>query len=235
MAGEKETTGLYLSGHPMDAYRPMLKNAHVASIGDIMTSFAEGADRYQDEQVVTVAGVIQSIRTRPTRNGSLMAYIVLEDDTAAMEMLAFSSILRRYDSFLKENQPVMITGKLTVRDEKDPQLMVDRARLLLDSEEPIPLPGSTVPVTDCAGPAALSAGGQAGQPRFPQDPGDFEPIPGADAGDPGGGGYRQALRHKVRSGARNAPGAAPGAGREKCCNKIASGGENACKLCYNLL
>ena len=140
MAGEKETTGLYLSGHPMDAYRPMLKNAHVASIGDIMTSFAEGADRYQDEQVVTVAGVIQSIRTRPTRNGSLMAYIVLEDDTAAMEMLAFSSILRRYDSFLKENQPVMITGKLTVRDEKDPQLMVDRARLLLDSEEPIPLP-----------------------------------------------------------------------------------------------
>ena len=140
MAGEKETTGLYLSGHPMDAYRPMLKNAHVASIGDIMTSFAEGADRYRDEQVVTVAGVIQSIRTRPTRNGSLMAYIVLEDDTAAMEMLAFSSILRRYDSFLKENQPVMITGKLTVRDEKDPQLMVDRARLLLDSEEPIPLP-----------------------------------------------------------------------------------------------
>ena len=140
MAGEKETTGLYLSGHPMDAYRPMLKNAHVASIGDIMTSFTEGDDRYRDEQVVTVAGVIQSIRTRPTRNGSLMAYIVLEDDTAAMEMLAFSSILRRYDSFLKENQPVMITGKLTVRDEKDPQLMVDRARLLLDSEEPIPLP-----------------------------------------------------------------------------------------------
>ena len=140
MTMEKEVTGLYLSGHPMDAYRPMLKNAHVASLGDIMTSFAEGADRYQDEQVVTVAGVIQSIRTRPTRNGSLMAYIVLEDDTAAMEMLAFSSILRRYDSFLKENQPVMITGKLTVRDEKDPQLMVDRARLLLDSEEPIPLP-----------------------------------------------------------------------------------------------
>lgn len=135
MAGEKETTGLYLSGHPMDAYRDKLKKSNVVPIGQILNSFAEGNGQFRDEQIVTIAGVIQSIRTRTTRNHSMMAYIVLEDDVAAIEMLAFSTVLRRYDSFLKENIPVMINGKLSVREEKEPQLIVNSARLLLDCDE----------------------------------------------------------------------------------------------------
>ena len=137
MAGEKETTGLYLSGHPMDEYRPLLKHSHVVPIGAILSSFMEDDGRFADEQTVTVAGIVQSFRTRTTRNNSLMAYVVVEDDTGAMEMLAFASTLQRYDSFLQENCPVMITGRISVRDEKEPQMIINEAKPLSLEDDPV--------------------------------------------------------------------------------------------------
>ena len=130
MAMEKETTGLYLSGHPMDDYRALLKNTHVVPIGMLM----EGQDRYADDQIVSVAGIVQTVKMKTTRNNSMMAYITLEDDTAAIEMLAFSNVLSQFGGYLKENSPVVITGRLSLRDDKDPQIVINRARPMSDFE-----------------------------------------------------------------------------------------------------
>lgn len=128
MAYEKETTGLYLSGHPMDAYRAYLKNTHVVLIGSLM-----GEDsRFEDEQVVSVAGIIQAIKMKLTRNNSTMAYVTMEDDTASIEMIAFSRTLEEYSGYLKENAAVVITGKLSMRDDKDPQIIINRVRQITD-------------------------------------------------------------------------------------------------------
>ena len=128
MAMEKETTGIYISGHPMDDYRPYLKNTHVIPIGDLM----DEESKYQDEQIVSVAGVVQSVKMKTTRNNSMMAYVTVEDDTAAIEMLAFSNVLSQYGGYLKENNAVVVTGKLSIRDEKEPQIVVNRARPISD-------------------------------------------------------------------------------------------------------
>ena len=128
MAMEKETTGLYLTGHPMDEYREKLRSARVEPIGAIMTSFSEADGRFFDEQIVSVAGIVQSVRTKTTRSNSMMAYIVLEDDSASIEMLAFSNVLDQFSALLKENSAVVVSGKLSVRDEKEPQLIVNRVR-----------------------------------------------------------------------------------------------------------
>ena len=130
MAMEKETTGLYLSGHPMDDYRPMLRNRNVVPIGELLASFSENDGRFEDGQTVSVGGIIQKLRRKTTKNGSLMAYITLEDDTASMESLAFSNTLDQYGKFLQENLPVILTGRISVRDEKDPQLMLNAASLI---------------------------------------------------------------------------------------------------------
>ena len=67
-----------------------------------------------------------------------MAYVTLEDDTASIEMLAFSNVLNQYGGYLKENQPVVITGRLSQRDDKDPQIVINRARPISDyAEEPV--------------------------------------------------------------------------------------------------
>ena len=134
MAMEKETTGLYLSGHPMDDYRGWLKNTHVVPIGSLMGE----ESGFRDDQIVSVAGIVQSVKMKTTRNNSMMAYITLEDDTAALEMLAFSNVLTQFGGYLKENSPVVIAGRLSLRDDKDPQIVINRARPISDYEHGAP-------------------------------------------------------------------------------------------------
>ena len=135
---EKETMGIYISGHPMDDYRALLRNTHVVHIGDLM----DEEKNFRDDQIVSVAGIVQAVKMKTTRSNSMMAYITVEDDTASMEMLAFSNVLNQFGGYLKENAPVVITGRLSIRDEKEPQIVINRARPMSDfaSHEPIPEP-----------------------------------------------------------------------------------------------
>ena len=128
MLMEKETTGLYLTGHPMDEYRAQAQKYHAVPIGPVMADFKneDGPRSYADGQRITVAGMVQSVKTKTTKNNSLMAYVTLEDDTASVEMLCFSRVLTEAGAYLKANTPVVIQGKISVRDEKEPQIMVDR-------------------------------------------------------------------------------------------------------------
>ena len=137
MAMEKETTGIYLSGHPMDDYRKYLKNTHVLPIARLM----EENSHFEDDQIVSVAGIIQSVKTKTTRNNSIMAYVTLEDDTAVIETMAFSSVLSQYGGYIKENGAVVITGRLSLRDDKEPQIVINRVRPMSDySEQPVMRP-----------------------------------------------------------------------------------------------
>jgi DNA polymerase-3 subunit alpha len=147
MLMEKETTGIYLSGHPMDDYRHLLKGTHVVPIGKLMSEDSP----YGDDAIVSVAGIVQNLKMKTTKNNSMMAYVSLEDDTASIEMLAFSNVLNQYGGYLKENSPVVITGRLSIRDEKEPQIVINRARPISDfanetAPEPVqkPNPASTL-------------------------------------------------------------------------------------------
>ena len=163
MAMEKEVTGLYLSGHPMDEYRDQLRRLGVAPIGAILSDFAaeDGPARYADGQYVSVAGVVQSVRTRPTKNGALMSYVQLEDDSGSMELIVFQRALDAGGSYLKDNAALFIRGRISVRDEKEPQLMVDSIRPLeearaavSDREAPPPAAPDREPPRSAAPPAA---------------------------------------------------------------------------------
>jgi len=139
MLMEKETTGIYLSGHPMDDYRGYLRNTHVVPIGSLM----EEENPYQDDQIISVAGIVQAVKMKTTRNNSMMAYVTVEDDTASIEMLAFSNVITQYGSYLRENEPVVITGRLSLRDDKEPQIVINRARPMsdfADRQQPEPAP-----------------------------------------------------------------------------------------------
>jgi len=143
MLMEKETTGIYLSGHPMDDYRHLLKGTHVVPIGNLM----DEDNPVQDDQIVSIAGVVQTIKMKTTRNNSMMAYVTLEDDTASIEMLAFSNVLSQYGSYLRENQPVVVTGRVSLRDDKEPQLVINRARPMSDYADQPPVEERPAPQT----------------------------------------------------------------------------------------
>ena len=132
MRMEKETTGLYLTGHPMDEYRDLAKRFQAAPIGGVLSDFEQesGPSAYRDGQRLTLAGVVTASKTKTTRNNTLMAYVTLEDDTGSLEMLVFARVLAECGPYLKENMPILAEGRISVRDEKAPQLMCDRVRPL---------------------------------------------------------------------------------------------------------
>ncbi len=174
MTMEKETTGIYISGHPMDDYRPLLKNTHVVPIGVLMGE----ENPYQDEEIVSIAGIVQSVKMKTTRNNSMMAYVTVEDDTASIEMLAFSSTLSQYGGYLRENSAVVITGRLSVRDEKEPQIIVNRARPIADFAEDAAEPVS-VPAVPKGGKLYLQLTGES-DPRYGKVKAIVNMFPGND-------------------------------------------------------
>lgn len=127
MTMEKEVTGLYLSGHPMDEYRDKARRAGAIPIGDILNDFSaeDGPQKYHDNQYISIAGVISSLKMRPTKNQSMMCYLQLEDDSGMMEMLAFQKVIDACGGVLREDNTVIVRGRISVRDEKDPQFIVD--------------------------------------------------------------------------------------------------------------
>ena len=134
MAMEKETTGLYLSGHPMDGYRDAVRRIGAVPLGAVMADFAaeDGPRRFADNQNITVAGVVAAAKTRTTRSNTLMSYIQLEDDTGTMELMAFQKALDKGGIYVKENAAIIVKGRISARDEKEPQLMVDSIRPISD-------------------------------------------------------------------------------------------------------
>ena len=92
MLMEKETTGIYLSGHPMDDYRHLLKNTYVIPMGRLL----DEESTYQDDQIVSVAGIVQAVKMKTTRNNSMMAYVTVEDDTAAIAEKAGAVVRNEY-------------------------------------------------------------------------------------------------------------------------------------------
>ena len=131
---EKETAGLYLSGHPMDEYRAAVRRAGIVPIGAVLADASSENEKktYPDGAVVTLAGVVQSSRTRTTKSNTLMSYINLEDDSGAMELIAFQRALDTGSVYIKDNALIIVRGRISMRDEKEPQLMVDSIRPITD-------------------------------------------------------------------------------------------------------
>jgi len=141
LAMEREATGLYLTGHPMDEYRETVRDAGAVPIGEVLNDFAEhpGGVRFRDEQNIVLAGVVAAARTRTTKNNSLMSYITLEDDTGSVELIAFQRALDNGGGYVREGAPLLVRGRISLRDE-EVQVMADSFRPISDVESPAAAP-----------------------------------------------------------------------------------------------
>jgi DNA polymerase-3 subunit alpha len=146
LAMEREITGLYLSGHPMDEYRATVKAAGAVPIGRLIASFDTEADEgspreFNDGDHLAIAGVVTSVKTKMTRNNTLMAYITLEDDSGAVELLVFERSLKAFGFTPAEGAVLFVRGKASQRDESKPvQVLADD---LFDMQH-LPKPQSSV-------------------------------------------------------------------------------------------
>lgn len=117
---EKETTGIYLSGHPITKYQNLIKSGRFDKISDIM---AEGS--FFDEKKVKILSVITKVKLKNTKNNSIMAFVQIEDLRSSIEMIVFPKVLENFSSYIKENSIVVINGRVDLRENEDAKVICE--------------------------------------------------------------------------------------------------------------
>ena len=116
LAMEKETCGLYLSGHPLAEYEDAAKKLAVTSLATIATA----GD--MDGAYVNTVAVIQSRRNKITRNNDTMAFIMLEDKSGTIEAIVFPRTYTQYSANLDEGAVVAVRGRVKSGDDEEAQI-----------------------------------------------------------------------------------------------------------------
>jgi len=128
LAKERESTGLYLSGHPLDNYQEQMKKLPY-TIDDLAE--ADGTSAVKDNDMVTVAGLLTQCKQKPTRAGTgLMGYAVLEGITGSVEAVLFPRTLQQVGSLFVDDAAVLARGKLNIRDDRANSLLIEELQPL---------------------------------------------------------------------------------------------------------
>lgn len=142
---EKETTGLFLSGHPLQKYRDLEKRLKVQHMGEIVNEDSQEQARWDGRQVRFLS-IVGHKRLLTTKKDETMAFVHVEDRTGSMEMVVFPKVLVRNNALLQENSIVVLEGRISVREEEAPKLLCDRVLTPQQAERPAPGSGEhTVP------------------------------------------------------------------------------------------
>ncbi len=105
--GEKETLGLYLTGHPIDRYEQELAGIISHRICDLNPS---------GDQTIIVAGLVVAMRTMNTRRGDRMAFVTLDDRSGRLELAVFADTYQHYRDLLVKDRLVVVEGEVSVDD-----------------------------------------------------------------------------------------------------------------------
>lgn len=123
---EKEMTGVYITGHPLDEYREAL--SHLEVNARFLSSLSE---EYEDHGLsldgtsATMGGIILEKHTKATRKGDMMAFATLEDLYGSTEILIFPRTYEQYRHLLEPDTLVAISGHLSIREDDEPKLLAD--------------------------------------------------------------------------------------------------------------
>lgn len=133
---EKEYTGMYFSGHPLDDYREYTEKLATAKIGDILSSFEEDEDvenkEYSDKQRVDICGIITAKTVKPTKNGASMAFATAEDKTGDIELVIFPKIFSESAHVVMKDTPVCVRGDISAEEGKAPKILVSEINFISD-------------------------------------------------------------------------------------------------------
>ncbi|MBR3791993.1 MAG: DNA polymerase III subunit alpha [Clostridia bacterium] len=135
---EKQSIGMYISGNPMEEYSDKIKQLTKHNIQSVLSSVEKNEDNVyvsadgglRDGQFVRICAVISSRKNKITRSNSQMAFLKLEDEFGTIEALVFPKILTQYSNVLQEENIVMIDAKVSIREDEEPKLLLEKAVLL---------------------------------------------------------------------------------------------------------
>ncbi len=124
---EKEATGLYLSGHPMDKFASFVKSAKLTLVSDIISG------RFSDGKRVSIGGIISSLKVRQLKNGNILASATVEDITASVPITIFAKSYAEYKHLLSDTKPVILTGRISEREDRETEIIAEKVEVIPES------------------------------------------------------------------------------------------------------
>ena len=116
LAFEKETLGIYVSGHPMEAYQELWQKNVTARTSDFIVD-EDGHTVVEDNSIVVVGGMITAKKVKTTRTSQLMAFVSLEDMVGTVEALVLPKLYEKHKQYLTEDSKVFLRGRASIGDD----------------------------------------------------------------------------------------------------------------------
>ncbi len=136
LANEKEVIGFYLTAHPLAAYEDFIRKSGLPRIRYVLESGKP------DGAPIKVIGIVTARQLKITKNNSTMAFITLDDGTGTIEALVFPNTLQQYQQYIETDEVLVVTGKISVREEEAPKILCDRVERPGEKEpDEVPAPG----------------------------------------------------------------------------------------------
>jgi len=115
LAFEKECLGFYITGHPLDHYRQILR-----SCTNITT---DGVAAATTERDVLIGGMVAGLKQITTKKGEPMAFVTFEDQAGSVEVIVFADVYRQARALLQSEQPLLIKGRLAIESENNNRIL----------------------------------------------------------------------------------------------------------------
>ena len=122
----KEAAGVYMTGHPLDDYRDILSRMTFTTARLENAEETPDGARDLDGMFADMGGILTEVKGKATRKGDYMAFVTLEDMTGQVECLVFPRVYERYQPLIREDEAVVVSGKISVREEEAPKLLAER-------------------------------------------------------------------------------------------------------------
>lgn len=124
LAFEKEVLGVYISGHPMKEYLPLLRKFSNHTANDFIIDEDTGEPNVEDGEIITIGGMITAKQVKTTRNNSMMAVLTFEDMVGSVEVLVFPKDFERLRSRILVDEKVFIRGRASVEEDRAAKILL---------------------------------------------------------------------------------------------------------------
>lgn len=115
---EKEVSGLYFSGHPLEEYTEVSKALGCPKTSDLYELLETGNEKSIDGRNIKFLCIVSSIKKKVTKRDEIMAFCDVEDVFGNLEMIAFPKLLAQYGMLLNVGSVILCEGRISVKDDE---------------------------------------------------------------------------------------------------------------------
>ena len=133
--------GLYISGHPLEQFKNQIveqtniNTLKMKQLQEAENEMTEDVPKYRDGQVVRIAGIINSVKKKYTKNNKIMAFVTIEDLFGQCEIIVFENCYQMCSDILMDESIVLVEGRLSIREDEDVKIVANKILPFKESSE----------------------------------------------------------------------------------------------------